>query len=102
MDAHSSIRHFRYLLEGHQFELWADHKPPWTPPQLTYIPEFTSNIRHVPGKENVVADALSRPTPAAMAAEAVSDFEGVGCTAQVAPNMDLQEMAPQQLACLDT
>jgi len=50
----------------------------------------------------VVADALSRPTPAGMAAEAVSDFEGVGCTAQVAPNMDLQEMAPQQLACLDT
>ena len=40
--AHSSIRHFRYLLEGRQFELWTDHKPlvaalnrvspPWTTP----------------------------------------------------------------------
>jgi len=110
--AHSSIRHFRYLLEGSQFELWIDHKPLiatlnrlsplWTPPQLTYITEFTSNIRHVPGKDNVVADALSCPTPSAVAAEAVSDFEGINCSAQAAPNMDLQEMAAQHLTCLDT
>ena len=92
--AHSSIRHFRYLLESRQFELWTDHKPLvaalnrvsplWTPRQqrqLAYIAEFTSNIRHVPGKDNVVADALSRPTPVAVAAVAVPDFEGVGCAA---------------------
>ena len=29
--------------------------------QLTYISEFTTDIRHVQGKDNYVADALSRP-----------------------------------------
>ena len=35
----------------------------WTAQQtwhLSYISEFTSDIRHVSGKQNVVADALSR------------------------------------------
>ena len=29
--------------------------------QLQFISEFTSNIRHIEGKQNVVADCLSRP-----------------------------------------
>ncbi|MFN9900970.1 MAG: integrase zinc binding domain-containing protein, partial [bacterium] len=33
--------------------------------QLSFIAEFTSDIRHTPGQENVVADTLSRPPPAA-------------------------------------
>jgi transposase InsO family protein len=28
---------------------------------LSYIAEYTSDIRHIPGKENVVADTMSRP-----------------------------------------
>ena len=28
---------------------------------LSYVAEYTSNIMHVAGKENVVADCLSRP-----------------------------------------
>jgi len=72
--AQSSIRHFRFLLEGRQFRLLTDHKPlvaamlrvspPWSARQqrhLSYIAEFTSDIRHTPGASNVVADALSRP-----------------------------------------
>ena len=38
---------------------------PWTSRQqrhLAYISEFTTNIRHVHGKQNQVADALSRAT----------------------------------------
>ena len=54
---------------------WRDHKPltyalscstdAWTAKQcrqLSYMAEFTSDIQHVPGQENVVADALSRPS----------------------------------------
>ena len=69
-----AVRHFRWLLEGRVFHVWSDHKPltfalhrttdAWSARQqrqLSYIAEFTSDIRHVEGKMNVVADALSRP-----------------------------------------
>jgi hypothetical protein len=74
--AFSAIRHFRFLLEGRKFSLLTDHKPlvtalfrttpPWSARQqrqLSLIAEFTSDIRHTPGVQNVVADALSRPPP---------------------------------------
>jgi cleavage and polyadenylation specificity factor subunit 1 len=77
--AYTTIRHFRFLLEGRQFQLLTDHKPliaamvRVTPPQsarqqrhLAYISEFTTDLRHTPGSENVVADALSRPPPAVL------------------------------------
>ena len=69
------IRHFRYFLEGRQFIAFTDHKPltfcmskvsdPWSnrqQRQLLYISEFTTDIRHVQGKDNPVADTLSRAT----------------------------------------
>ena len=72
--AFSAIRHFRYQLEGRRFQLWTNHKPlifalkkvdeAWTPRQqrqLAYLAEYTADIHHVAGCENVVADALSRP-----------------------------------------
>lgn len=68
-----AIRHFRYFLEGRAFTVFTDHKPitfamikvdpPWTARQhrqLAYISEMTGDIRHIAGKENIVADALSR------------------------------------------
>jgi hypothetical protein len=74
----SGIRHYRYLLEGRSFHVLTDHKPlttalhrvsePWSAKQqrqLAYIAEFTADIRHIPGKQNVVADTLSRPLAAA-------------------------------------
>jgi hypothetical protein len=36
----------------------------WQGRPLSYIAEYTSDIWHIPGKENVVADIMSRP-PAA-------------------------------------
>ena len=71
---YAAIRHFRWALEGRRFYVLSDHKPhtlalhrqsdAWSARQqrhLSYVAEYTSDIRHVPGKENVVADCLSRP-----------------------------------------
>ena len=67
------IRHFRFMLEGRIFTVYTDHKPlvhamlketePWSARQqrhLSFISEFTTDIQHIPGKDNVVADCLSR------------------------------------------
>ena len=67
-----AIRHFRYFLEGRQFCVFTDHKPlcssifvsdrhsPREQRQLAFISEFTTDLRHLPGSQNTVADALSR------------------------------------------
>ncbi|GFS50531.1 hypothetical protein TNCV_3197241 [Trichonephila clavipes] len=68
-----SVKHFKHLLEGNDFVIYTDHKPltfsfkqknekasPGQQRQLQYISEFNCNIQHVLGKDNVVADALSR------------------------------------------
>ena len=62
------------MLEGRKFHVLTDHKPlihalrhvsrPWSARQtgrLAYIAEYTLDIWHTPGAENVVADNLSRP-----------------------------------------
>jgi hypothetical protein len=74
--AYQAVRHFRFLLKGRQFSIQTDHKPltyalknqaePWTARQqrqLSYLAEFTADLRHVAGNKNVVADTLSRPGP---------------------------------------
>lgn len=79
---YSSIKHFRYMLEGQSFSIFTDHKPltfafkklnanssPRQQRQLEYISQFTTDIRFVKGQDNTVADAMSRiatislPTP---------------------------------------
>lgn len=73
---YSAIRHFRHYLEGVDFFVLTDHKPltytlsyPTSDRgahtarelrQMAYISEFTTDIRHVSGANNTVADALSR------------------------------------------
>ena len=73
MARYLAIRHFRYFLEGRTFTVYTDHKPlvdaisklsgPWTAKQqrhLSFISEFITDIMHLSGKVNVVADCLSR------------------------------------------
>ena len=68
-----AVRHFRHHLEGRKFFINTDHKPltfaftsgadrsPRQTRHLSYIAEFTSDVRHIKGTSNVVADTLSRP-----------------------------------------
>ena len=65
-----AIEHFRHFVEGRAFTIYTDHKPlttvlssqsersPRQTRHLSFISEFTSDIRHVKGKDNEVADAL--------------------------------------------
>lgn len=69
-----AIVHFRNMVEGRKLIIFTDHKPityafsklssdketPRRARQLIYISEFTTDIRHVSGDKNVVADTLSR------------------------------------------
>ena len=68
-----SIRHFWHFLEGHEFYVLTDHKPlthalsslpscysPRETRHLNFILQFSSDIRHVHGHDNPIADALSR------------------------------------------
>ena len=81
--------------------LESDHKPlsfalhqlsnAWTPchqQQLSFIAEFTSEIKHVAGRNKVVADVLSRPAAAVLLAEG--------------GHLDLVEMAHAQQLCGET
>ena len=68
-----SIKHFRHLLEGRSSTVYTDHKPlthalhaqpdrysPREVRQLDFISQFTAELRHISGKKNAAADALSR------------------------------------------
>ena len=69
------IKHFWIFLEGRLFTAFTNDKPlafcmskssdTWTSRQqyhLSYISEFTTDIQHIQGKDNFVADSLSRTT----------------------------------------
>jgi cleavage and polyadenylation specificity factor subunit 1 len=70
-----AAKHFRFLLEGRPFTFFTDHKPlvfaitkqstPFSSRQqrhLSFLSEFNTTFHHLPGHQNLVADALSRPT----------------------------------------
>lgn len=70
---YEGIRYFRHMLEARHFIVYTDHKPicfafsnrkdKCSPRQFRYldfIAQFTTDIRHISGKDNIVADTLSR------------------------------------------
>ena len=83
---YASIKHFRHFLEGRPFTVFTDHKPltyalasstdrsPRQANHLSFIAEFTSDIQHIKGSNNVVADALSWPLAASCEIPSV-DFD---------------------------
>lgn len=93
-----AIRHFRYFLEGRAFTAFTDHMPltqamsmvkdPWSSRQqrhISYISEYTTDIQHVSGKNNQVADALSRIVVAHV--DGGLDFEEMARTQQSDPEL---------------
>lgn len=70
---YEGIKYFRYMVEARTFIVFTDHKPitfafstnrdscsPRQHRYLNYIAQFCTDIRHVSGKDNIVADAFSR------------------------------------------
>nr|VZI41702.1 unnamed protein product [Spirometra erinaceieuropaei] len=70
-----AVKHFPHFLEGRDFTIFTDHKPltfairshsdkynPREISHLDYISQFTTDIRHIDGPKNAVADMPSRPS----------------------------------------
>jgi cleavage and polyadenylation specificity factor subunit 1 len=69
-----AVRQFRHMVEARYFCIYTDHKPvtfvynlksthlssPHQYRHLDYISQFTTDLRHIAGADNVVADAFSR------------------------------------------
>jgi cleavage and polyadenylation specificity factor subunit 1 len=69
---YEAVKHFRHMLEPRHFTIFTDHKPiiytfqqkrdKCSPRQfnhLDFVAQFTTDIRHISGQDNVVANALS-------------------------------------------
>ncbi|GBM99470.1 hypothetical protein AVEN_173219-1 [Araneus ventricosus] len=70
---YSAIRKFKHMLEGREFQIYTDQKsliyafkqnPDKCSPRqlrhLDFISQYSTDIRHVQGSQNIVADAPSR------------------------------------------
>lgn len=67
------VKYFRFMVEGRKFCIFTDHKPltfafnqslekasPRQARHLDFVGQFCTDIRHIAGSDNTVADALSR------------------------------------------
>ena len=112
---YSSIIHFKHYIEGRNFTIWTDHKPltyamaslaersPRQTRHLSFITEFSTDIRHIKGVKNEVADALSRIESVEDAAQVcaleVFSYEELSREQQSCP--ELQAMATDESVTLD-
>jgi hypothetical protein len=92
---YEAVKHFRHILEARHFVIFTDHKPityafqqkrdkcsPRQYNHLDFVEQFTTDMRHISGQDNVVANALSRvesitvtPSPDALAVSQEDDGE---------------------------
>uniref|UniRef100_A0A5S6Q0Y3 RNA-directed DNA polymerase n=1 Tax=Trichuris muris TaxID=70415 RepID=A0A5S6Q0Y3_TRIMR len=98
----STVKRFRHLLEGlRDLQFCTDHKPliyaftaksersARVQRQLAFLSEFSTNIRHVEGANNVVSDCLSRPP------------QSVNSTSYDVSCADFKQLAEEQQNCSD-
>lgn len=98
---YEAIKYFRHMLEARHFTVYTDHKPisfafherkqncsPRQFRHLDYISQFTTDIRHISGKNNVVADTLSR----------VDELSAPVCLATLARAQELDTELAQYLS----
>jgi len=91
---YQSIKYFRHNLEGRNFTIFTDHKPlifafrqnldkasPRQFRHLDFISQFSTDIQHISGSHNVVADTLSR-------------VDEIKCS----PTLDFEAIAKAQLS----
>lgn len=94
-----AIKHFRYALEGRNFEIWTDHKPitfaftkkhdsssPRQIRQLDFIGQFSTRILHVPGETNITADTLSRINALQLKEQNI-DYQFIATEQKVCPEL---------------
>ena len=107
-----AIKHFRHFVEGREFKVFTDHKPltysllstsdRYTPRQirqLDYISQFTTNIQHVSGDDNPVADALSRIVLSTLSPQPmVVDFKAMSSAQQEDPEIQQLEASGSSLS----
>ena len=109
-----AIKHFRHFLEGRQFHICTDHKPltyairnrsqnhsPRQLRHLSFIAEFTTDRRNVPGKQNAVADALSRcELPDTTVASVSTDIDWSQLATAQATDQELRTLQASQSSSL--
>ena len=104
---YSSILHFRHLLEGRTFTILIDQKPLTSAflkgkdpissrqrNQLSFISKFCTDIMHVPGLDNVVADWLSRQYKVD---QILADSLAMHAITHILSDIDLDHLAEDQL-----
>ena len=103
------VCHFQHQLEGRHFVMYTDHKPltftlssksdkhtSRTFRHLDYISQFTSDIRHIPGTENVPTDTLSLPPVSTILTPSSIDLTTV---AQDQPSLDSLDLTSDKYSC---
>ncbi|MBM6549273.1 reverse transcriptase domain-containing protein, partial [Streptococcus dysgalactiae] len=94
------IKHFRHALEGRQFTVYTDHKPlvyalrsasdrysPREIRHLDFVSQFTADIRHVSGAQNLAADALSRVTQLSVSSTSI-DLAAIAAAQATDPEIE--------------
>ena len=90
-----AVRHFRYFIEGRPFTTYTDHAALCHAitsqsknlsrrqfRHLDFIAQFTTNLRHLPGPDNNVADCLSRPLCAIFEEQLPIDYAAIATAQQ--------------------